>query len=217
VYYIYTEASSHSNEHFILDLSTVFAEAKVLELWYHMYGSAMGTLMVEMATVDSTGTTGTDWVQVWSVSGEQQTSMDAVWRRVLVSIEPSVMSAVRVHAITGVDYQSDIAIDSISVHAPLRGCTGLMVPAVVAGGTLGTCSNATTANGTLQHDTQCTMACGNGSVLPVSCWNGTLHQSSVCCDIGVGAWWNGDTLGGCEACAAGQYDDDASVLTACVD
>eukprot|EP01046_Picozoa_sp_COSAG06_P095538 COSAG06_NODE_41660_length_389_cov_0.703448_1_plen_103_part_01 len=84
-----------------------------------------------------------------------------------------------------------------------------------SGGTFGTCN---ASNGTLPHDEMCTMTCGSGGgIMPVSCWNGTVHQPSACCSGAPGEYWSGDsTAAACAACPPGQYDDDGSVLSACV-
>ena len=57
-HYLFTEADSHTNEAFILDIGQgLTADADyVFEFWYHLYGSATGTLSVEMSDAPTTAT-----------------------------------------------------------------------------------------------------------------------------------------------------------------
>ena len=68
-WYMYTEATSHSNMEFVLELLPVLSSSTTLEFWYHMYGSNMGTLSVEVSSVGSDHS----WVSVWSAAGQQPT------------------------------------------------------------------------------------------------------------------------------------------------
>ena len=51
-----------------------------LSFYYHMYGSNTGTLNVD---VNDNGT----WVNVWSVSGQQHSSMGAAYTQAIVDLD----------------------------------------------------------------------------------------------------------------------------------
>ena len=204
-FYLFTEADSHLNQDFVLDVLPVFSESSELELWYHMYGSDVGSLTVEMAAVGSSS-----WMPIWSMSGQQQTSYDDAWRRAVIPIQPTTASMVRIHAVTGSGAMSDIAIDGVWVHEPFSDCSGVTAPPT---GTLGTCS---VVNGILAHETQCSMTCENGlGVVPVACWNGRLSQPSGCCTSGSVAEWSGRNGTACVQCAPGSSDHDSDASTPC--
>ena len=80
----------------------------VFTFWYHMHGSAMGTLTVE-ASEDN----GSSWTQLWSVSGNQ----DDLWADVEIGLWAYHGKTIKLRfkGITGSDYTSDIAIDDISI------------------------------------------------------------------------------------------------------
>ena len=108
--YLYLEASGGCNfEEAILyspciDLSSSFAPE--LEFAYHMYGSAMGTLIVEIFN-------GTSWSTLLNESGDKGNT----WQVETVDISAYAGDTVllRFRGITGGGYQSDLAIDNISV------------------------------------------------------------------------------------------------------
>ena len=79
---MYTEADGRSNMEFVLELLPVLSSSITLEFWYHMYGSSMGTLSVEVSSVGSDQ----PWVSVWSVSGQQQLSTAEDWRHAVVPL-----------------------------------------------------------------------------------------------------------------------------------
>jgi hypothetical protein len=91
-------------------LSFPNANAPKMDFYYHMYGSAMGTLAVEQLVNGV-------WVQVWSISGQQQSSGTAAWVKKTVNLSPMV-SKVRFAGIRGTSYTSDMAIDDIKIYDP---------------------------------------------------------------------------------------------------
>ena len=69
-------------------LSLVFA--------YHMFGSAMGTLSIDVST-----DTGTTWIQEWSLSGDQGDQ----WQEAVVDLSSYTSNiSVRIQAETGSSY-----------------------------------------------------------------------------------------------------------------
>ena len=111
--YAYTEASGSNDgdvaELFspILDLSGLTQPQ--LSFYYFMYGADIGTLSVD--TYD-----GTTWTNdVWTISGEQQTSDADPWLEATVSI-PNTVTRIKIRAIRGPSYVSDIAVDDILIQ-----------------------------------------------------------------------------------------------------
>ncbi|MCI5057175.1 MAG: T9SS type A sorting domain-containing protein [Flavobacteriales bacterium] len=78
-----------------------------LEFWYHMWGQNMGTLTVEISN-------GLSWVKAWEKTGDQGNT----WKKGKVYI-PNFSSDQQIKyrfiGETGLDYESDIAIDDIVV------------------------------------------------------------------------------------------------------
>jgi subtilisin family serine protease len=111
-YYVYTEASSpnYPNKTAILegpcfDLSG--ASGADMTFWYHMYGTAMGTLNVEISDDCIT------WTVVWSLSGNQ----GSAWYQASVDLTAYAGSTIviRFRGVTGSSYRSDMAVDDISL------------------------------------------------------------------------------------------------------
>ena len=120
-YYMYTESSfpNYPNNEAIMyvpcvdptqwtQLSLVFA--------YHMFGSAMGTLSIDVST-----DTGTTWIQEWSLSGDQGDQ----WQEAVVDLSSYTSNiSVRIQAETGSSYTSDFAVDLLRfMEMPVYGCT----------------------------------------------------------------------------------------------
>ncbi len=111
-YYIFTEASSNYNKSAVLtsnsfDLS--LRKGTQLRFWYHMYGTAMGSLTVQVSTDG-----GNTWANEWSLSGNQgdqwiQQSVDLS----AFDTQPDVQ--IRFVGLTGSNYLSDMAIDDIEL------------------------------------------------------------------------------------------------------
>ncbi len=121
-YYVYTESSSpnYPDKTAILEgpcfdlANTSDAE---LSFWYHMYGSAMGTLNVEVSEDCVT------WTNMWSLSGDQGNS----WYEANVNLTSysGTTIVIRFRGITGSSYRSDMAVDDISVTVtPAIPCDG---------------------------------------------------------------------------------------------
>ena len=84
-----------------------------LKFWYHMFGSDMGSLTVELT--DDGGTT---WTNIWSISGQQQTTQGAEWRQQVLSLSglASDTIQVRFHATDlNTGFEGDICLDDISI------------------------------------------------------------------------------------------------------
>lgn len=122
-FYMYTEASGNGNgypnKEAIMyvpcvdpnqwtELSLAFA--------YHMYGSSMGTLSIDVST-DS----GTTWIEEWTLSGDQGNQ----WFETYVDLSAYTSDiSVRVQGVTGNSFRSDISVDFLRfTEYPDYGCT----------------------------------------------------------------------------------------------
>jgi hypothetical protein len=88
---------------------------KVLSFWYHMYGAAMGDL--EVGILDSAGYTVLD-----TISGNQGEQ----WKLAYYPIISTSLFKIKLKAITGSSFTSDISIDDIMISDPytvIYGCT----------------------------------------------------------------------------------------------
>ncbi|MEY8848782.1 choice-of-anchor D domain-containing protein [Psychroserpens sp. XS_ASV72] len=117
--YMYTEGSNpnYNDTHILIspcfDLSSQFSAS--FSFYYHMYGSGMGDLSVEISTNN-----GATWPTVlWSQSGQVQTSSGQAWNQVTLNLTPYVGQNVmlRFIGLTTNDYRSDMAIDNFSLTA----------------------------------------------------------------------------------------------------
>lgn len=117
-WYVYTEASSNYNNTAYLespcfDLTT--ASSASFSFYYHMYGSNMGTLDVELST-----NSGLSYgVNLWSQTGQVQTSGGAAWNQVTLDLSAYLGQTIKIRftGTTGSSYRSDMAVDDISLTA----------------------------------------------------------------------------------------------------
>lgn len=118
-YYIYVEASrpNYPSKNTILngpclDLRNV--SSPTMSFNYHMYGSSIGDVKLQVST------NGTSWTTVWQKSGDQGNA----WRSASVSLNSYTSASnlrIRFNATTGNSYRGDIALDNIGVQG---GSTG---------------------------------------------------------------------------------------------
>jgi len=116
VKYFYTEASSGSTGS-IAELYTPFINVSALttpsvQFYYHMYGSTMGELRVDVYD-------GASWNNdLFVLTGQQQTSDTSPWLKATVNLGSLNITGdirVRFRAFRGTDFYSDMALDDISV------------------------------------------------------------------------------------------------------
>ncbi len=111
--YVYTEASygNQGDEAIIYSPCVDFNGAGLLKMsfWYHMYGSAINVLYVEIMTPSH------QWITIDSLVGQQQLSSTDEWLKKEV-ILPDSICQVRFRAIRGSSYEGDIAIDDIRIE-----------------------------------------------------------------------------------------------------
>jgi hypothetical protein len=115
-WYLYTEATGNYKETAILqspclDLTTVSCPA--LSFWYHMYGSQMGSLSVEVSN-DLCST----WTIVWPESAQPKSGNQGnAWHHAQVGLSAHSESSVTIRfvGVTGNGYRSDMALDDVCV------------------------------------------------------------------------------------------------------
>eukprot|EP00913_Durusdinium_trenchii_P022277 g20930.t1 len=104
-YYVYVEASSpnYPSKTFNLESPTLLAGASARAIYfaYSMIGNTMGSLELQYST-------GTNWTELWKVSGDKGSS----WLTAAVTVPPAAV-ALRFQGVTGSSYRSDIGLDSI--------------------------------------------------------------------------------------------------------
>ncbi|HXH18330.1 MAG TPA: S8 family serine peptidase, partial [Chitinophagales bacterium] len=112
--FLFTEASNCFNHTAILqspafDLNTVSNPS--LSFWYHMLGSAMGTLSIQAERPIGSG----QWTTVWTITGNQGQN----WNNANISLSAYSGDIVRFRFLgtTGANFESDIAIDDICISS----------------------------------------------------------------------------------------------------
>ncbi|HUU82787.1 MAG TPA: choice-of-anchor J domain-containing protein, partial [Phycisphaerae bacterium] len=183
-YYLYTEASNpnYPNKTALLVgpcLDLAGATDANLTFWYHMYGGGMGSLNVEVSA------NCIDWTSVFSASADH----GDVWLEANVDLTAYVGSTVtiRFRGVTGSSYQSDMAIDDITV-AVTSGCTGdpdcadgLYCNGVETCDTNGVCQPGTTVD--CNDSVGCTDdSCNEGTDSCDNIPNNGLCDNSLYCD-----------------------------------
>lgn len=112
-YYVYLETSSGSaytvGNTAILEGPSISATDIHLKFQYHMYGSNIGTLAVDVLT-------GGSWLNdVWSISGQQHSSNSAAYASADVNLSAYDVSRVRFRATAVGGYRGDIALDNVEL------------------------------------------------------------------------------------------------------
>ena len=126
-FYVYTEASGRNRgypqQEFILQTGPLgLSVAANVSFSYHMYGSTMGSLAVEYQEgAGGAGASGGAWTSIFSQSGDQGNE----WKHALATL-PQTASRLRLKAITGSSYRSDVAVDNITL-VPLETVRAEMV------------------------------------------------------------------------------------------
>ncbi len=121
--YLYTESSSCYN-HVGTVITPVFdlsgLQDATLSFWYHMYGSSMGTMQLQITT-----DCGKSWENLWTLSGDQGNS----WQEATVVLDDYVSyenAVFRFVGTTGSSYRSDMAFDDFTLEGTqITGTPGL--------------------------------------------------------------------------------------------
>lgn len=120
-YYLYTEASdpNYPSKIAVISNRVDFSSyaSMDMEFDYHMYGADMGSLHVDVFD-------GAVWhTDVWSISGQQQTSSTDSWATATVNLTPYIAGGaidVQFRGITGTSWRSDMALDNIRFRSPFE-------------------------------------------------------------------------------------------------
>ena len=107
-------------------LTSVSGLYKGLRFAYHMYGSGVGSLVLEVSGPES-GV----WIQVWQVTGQQQDSSTASWKQVDLEFQIPV-EQVRFQGTAGSSDASAIAIGDVILKRGVR--LGVRVQVMVESG-----------------------------------------------------------------------------------
>ncbi|WP_431135326.1 choice-of-anchor D domain-containing protein [Psychroserpens mesophilus] len=119
IWYMFTEASfGDDNKDFYLDSPCFDLTAETsatFSFYYHMYGTAMGDLFVDVSTDGGLTYSTTLWSQI----SEDQTSSAQAWELVDINLAAYLGQTInlRFRGETGYDYRSDMAIDNITLTA----------------------------------------------------------------------------------------------------
>ncbi len=134
--YIYTEATFCNNQTANLISKCLDVSALTypyLQFWYHMFGSDMGRIFVDVYS-------GGMWTQIDAIVGEQQPVQADPWILRSIDLSPYASSIIqlRIRGVTGINTNSDIAVDNIlildlppndvgviAIDAPVDGCLGV--------------------------------------------------------------------------------------------
>jgi len=123
-WYMYTEASNPNNPTKIANLESPCFDlsgigSPLFTFSYHMYGSNMGTLNVDIST-DGGVTYPTN---LWTITGQQQSTGGTSWANQNIDLSAYIGQIVklRFNGITGNGYRSDMAIDDISLTVTSSG------------------------------------------------------------------------------------------------
>lgn len=116
-YYIFTESSSPNYPGKTAGIQKTFdftGRSNIdLNFDYHMYGNTMGSLHVDVFD-------GTWHSNVWSVTGQQHSSVNNPWKTEVVDLSNYDNQSgiiIRFRGVTGSSYKSDIAVDNIALRS----------------------------------------------------------------------------------------------------
>ncbi len=113
-YYLYVETSYGSayysgDEAVVESVPFTCGSQSGVTFAYHMYGSNMGTLYLEVFD-------GSNWQKVWSIQGQQQTSYSAAYKTAGVDLSDfSGSIKLRFRCVAAGGYMGDMAIDDVMV------------------------------------------------------------------------------------------------------
>ena len=172
---------------------------KTMSFYYHMHGSNMGTLQIELSCGYNCGSS------PWKKTGQQQSSQSSSWLKATVAL-PSNMVAVRFKGVRGNGFKSDMSFDSVvfSKGASSVSCAGSY-------GSWGSCSKTCGAGSRTATYKVTTAASGGGTACPAATKSQacTVKACPVSCVGAYGAW------GSCsKTCGAGTQTSVYTVTTA---
>ena len=112
--YFYMETSNgfayNTGNTALLESSSFSSSDARLNFKYHMYGSDIGTLAVDIFD-------GLTWTTIWSISGQQHSYYTSDWTKKSISLgQFSGNIKVRFRGVAAGSYRGDIAIDDLKIH-----------------------------------------------------------------------------------------------------
>ena len=124
-FYMYLETSTGAGISYLTGPGFTVNAAATFQFDYHMFGAAMGTLAVEAWN-------GSAWNTVWSLSGQQQTSLGAAWTTISIPLTGySGAINLRFVGTRGGSYTSDMCIDNLLLTEVIPPCFSSPVPVIV--------------------------------------------------------------------------------------
>jgi YD repeat-containing protein len=124
-YYIFLETSGGAansyNDASVMESGSIWKNtinnAGAMSFYYHMYGTNIGTLAIEVTT--TSGSTNNGWQRIWEISGQQHYSSSAAWTKQSLDLDAfktifGSFNTVRFVAIAKGGYRGDIAIDLVN-------------------------------------------------------------------------------------------------------
>ena len=119
--YMYLETSTGAGTAYLIGPGFTVSGQATFEFDYHMFGASMGTLAVEAWN-------GSTWTEVWSISGQQQTSLGAAWTTISIPLTGySGVINVRFRGLRGSSYTGDMAVDNLLLTEVVPGCQSNLV------------------------------------------------------------------------------------------
>jgi hypothetical protein len=120
-YFAYTEASSAGTGDSAMivtvpvDFSSITTGTPKMNFWYHMHGSDMGNIYIDVAV-------GGTWIsEIDSVVGEQQTNQSDPWQLKAVDLGSYANAdSIRFTAVSNGSYEGDISIDDVAFGTDLN-------------------------------------------------------------------------------------------------
>ena len=115
--YMFTNPITLSNNSVNANLLTEYIDLSPLDtpelsFWYHMFGNQIGSLIVHVND-------GTGWTQVFTKTGQQQSSKTDPWIEEIIDLSAFIDDTVRLRfrgSRGGFAFNSEIAIDDIDIH-----------------------------------------------------------------------------------------------------
>ncbi|GIV34150.1 MAG: hypothetical protein KatS3mg031_1685 [Chitinophagales bacterium] len=181
--YLFTEASLCFNNQAILltpafDLGSLPSPS--LDFWYHMLGSTMGNLQVDIEYPLGSG----NWITLWTLSGNQGQN----WKNTHLPLSAYGGSIVRFRFVahTGPNYESDIALDDVCVSSSCAQASDCEDN--------NPCTDDYCNNGLCAHTPLCPD--GNSCTIDVCingiCYHDTIAQCTSCTNM-LSTSFNGNT------------------------
>ncbi|MDT8324747.1 MAG: BNR-repeat neuraminidase N-terminal domain-containing protein, partial [Bacteroidota bacterium] len=116
-WYYYIETSSSSTgayDYLTANFNFSTLSNPVFSFYYHMYGSAMGSLHVQVSS-----NSGASWSTVWSMSGQQHSSSSAAYTQAVICLPTMANQSnvrIRFRGVDGTSFTGDLAVDYIEAY-----------------------------------------------------------------------------------------------------